>query len=166
MEGTGNAAARDRPADNVASRCNVYLLDLLKSPCFNCHLPPSWSEFRYVEVRNCCQIYGIEERRRRNMREIWWWVTGRSFAENMFFPVGWPRVLNTCEQGKINTVVCNRDKIMFAVLTADSLVIWYCKARNLGQESAFIQYSLRQYCCNVAMLLQYCWNDLYCTGFS
>lgn len=23
---------------------------------------------------------------------------------------------------------------MFAVLTADSLVIWYCKARNLGQE--------------------------------
>ncbi|KAG5322043.1 RIC1 factor, partial [Acromyrmex heyeri] len=45
----------------------------------------------------------------------------------MFFPVGWPRVLNTCEQGKINAVVCNRDKIMFAVLTADSLVIWYCK---------------------------------------
>lgn len=105
------------------------------------------------------------------MRKIWWWVTGRFFAENMFFPVGWPRVLNTCEQGKINAVVCNRDKIMFAVLTADSLVIWYCKARNLSQESASpIRYrslhGLHQYCCNVATLLQYCWNDLYCIGFS
>jgi hypothetical protein len=52
----------------------------------------------------------------------------------MFFPVGWPRVLNSSEPNKINAVVCNRDKILFAVLTTDALTIWYCKACNLGYE--------------------------------
>lgn len=47
----------------------------------------------------------------------------------MFFPIGWPRVLNTTEPEKITAVVCNRDKILFAVLTTDALTIWYCKAR-------------------------------------
>ncbi|XP_072747704.1 guanine nucleotide exchange factor subunit Rich isoform X1 [Anoplolepis gracilipes] len=45
----------------------------------------------------------------------------------MFFPVGWPRVLNSSEPSEINAVVCNRDKILFAVLTKDALTIWYCK---------------------------------------
>ncbi|CAK9803891.1 Guanine nucleotide exchange factor subunit Rich [Anthophora plagiata] len=45
----------------------------------------------------------------------------------MFFPIGWPRVLNTVEPEKITAVVCNRDKILFAVLTTDALTIWYCK---------------------------------------
>ncbi|XP_050445282.1 guanine nucleotide exchange factor subunit Rich isoform X3 [Cataglyphis hispanica] len=45
----------------------------------------------------------------------------------MFFPVGWPRVLNSNEPSEINAVVCNRDKILFAVLTTDALTIWYCK---------------------------------------
>ncbi|XP_068967131.1 guanine nucleotide exchange factor subunit Rich [Bombus flavifrons] len=45
----------------------------------------------------------------------------------MFFPIGWPRVLNTTEPEKITAVVCNRDKILFAVLTTDTLTIWYCK---------------------------------------
>ncbi|EFN72501.1 Protein RIC1-like protein [Camponotus floridanus] len=45
----------------------------------------------------------------------------------MFFPVGWPRVLNSSEPSEINAVVCNRDKILFAVLTTNALTIWYCK---------------------------------------
>lgn len=45
----------------------------------------------------------------------------------MFFPIGWPRVLNTIDPEKITAVVCNRDKILFAVLTTDTLTIWYCK---------------------------------------
>lgn len=55
----------------------------------------------------------------------------------MFFPVGWPRVLNSSEPSEINAVVCNRDKILFAVLTTDALTIWYCKARILGQNESF-----------------------------
>lgn len=63
----------------------------------------------------------------------------------MFFPVGWPRVLNSSESNKINAVVCNRDKILFAVLTADALTIWYCKARNLDQkEFIIIQFIILQ----------------------
>ncbi|XP_012281300.1 guanine nucleotide exchange factor subunit Rich [Orussus abietinus] len=45
----------------------------------------------------------------------------------MFFPIGWPRVLNSTEPEKIRAVVCNRDKILFAILTTDALAIWYCK---------------------------------------
>ncbi|XP_017891417.1 guanine nucleotide exchange factor subunit Rich isoform X3 [Ceratina calcarata] len=45
----------------------------------------------------------------------------------MFFPIGWPRVLNTAEPENVTAVVCNRDKILFAVLTTDTLTIWYCK---------------------------------------
>ncbi|XP_067001739.2 guanine nucleotide exchange factor subunit Rich [Anabrus simplex] len=47
----------------------------------------------------------------------------------MYFPIGWPRELNipqaySCD---IRQVVCNRDKILFAILTDDSLSIWFCK---------------------------------------
>lgn len=47
----------------------------------------------------------------------------------MYFPIGWPKVLhlnnpNICS---IRQLVCNRDKILFAVLTDDSLLIYYCK---------------------------------------
>lgn len=98
--------------------------------------PPSWPESRYVEVRECLLVKRAAPWRRRRRRHEgdlrWCWPDAR--AEIMFFPVGWPRVLNTCERGKISAVVCNRDKIMFAVLTADALVIWYCKARNSGRE--------------------------------
>ncbi|XP_046425934.1 guanine nucleotide exchange factor subunit Rich [Neodiprion fabricii] len=45
----------------------------------------------------------------------------------MFFPIGWPRVLNIPETEKIRAVVCNRDKILFAILTDDVVAIWYCK---------------------------------------
>ncbi|XP_031831561.1 guanine nucleotide exchange factor subunit Rich [Nomia melanderi] len=45
----------------------------------------------------------------------------------MFFPIGWPRVLNTTDPEKITAIVCNRDKILFSVLTTDSLTIWNCK---------------------------------------
>ncbi|XP_015171463.1 PREDICTED: guanine nucleotide exchange factor subunit Rich isoform X2 [Polistes dominula] len=45
----------------------------------------------------------------------------------MFFPIGWPRVLNCTEPDKIKAIVCNRDKILFAILTTDFLTIWYCK---------------------------------------
>ncbi|KAJ8679952.1 hypothetical protein QAD02_015739 [Eretmocerus hayati] len=45
----------------------------------------------------------------------------------MFFPVGWPRVLKLTEPDKIRAIVCNRDKILFGVLTHDALGIWCCK---------------------------------------
>lgn len=47
----------------------------------------------------------------------------------MYFPVGWPKVLSVPELGDsiIKQVICNRDKILFAILTDDSLSIWFCK---------------------------------------
>lgn len=47
----------------------------------------------------------------------------------MYFPVGWPKVLNISNtlNCSIRQLVCNRDKILFAVLTDDSLLIYYCK---------------------------------------
>ena len=49
----------------------------------------------------------------------------------MFFPIGWPRILNATEPDNIRAVVCNRDKILFAILTDDALAIWYCKVKKL-----------------------------------
>ncbi|XP_011308460.1 guanine nucleotide exchange factor subunit Rich [Fopius arisanus] len=45
----------------------------------------------------------------------------------MFFPIGWPRVLNTSCTSSIIAITCNRDKILFAIVTRSSLAIWYCK---------------------------------------
>ncbi|KAJ9595098.1 hypothetical protein L9F63_013624, partial [Diploptera punctata] len=44
----------------------------------------------------------------------------------MYFPVGWPKVLQIPQLGhsSIRQVVCNRDKILFAILTDDCLSIW------------------------------------------
>ncbi|XP_026289117.1 guanine nucleotide exchange factor subunit Rich isoform X1 [Frankliniella occidentalis] len=47
----------------------------------------------------------------------------------MYFPIGWPRVLSFPQHGQcsIRQVICNRDKILFAILTDDTLSIWFCK---------------------------------------
>ena len=60
----------------------------------------------------------------------------------MYFPVGWPRVLKlppcdgiTC-QAELKQVVCNRDKILTAIITSNALQIWY--VRDLGMECFLI----------------------------
>ena len=57
----------------------------------------------------------------------------------MYFPLGWPRVLrlppsssssiagDSEEDVELKQVVCNRDKILTAILTGNSLQIWYVK---------------------------------------
>ncbi|KAK9497227.1 hypothetical protein O3M35_004585 [Rhynocoris fuscipes] len=47
----------------------------------------------------------------------------------MYFPIGWPKVLKiqNSKNCSIRQLVCNRDKILFAVLTDDTLLIYYCK---------------------------------------
>jgi hypothetical protein len=54
----------------------------------------------------------------------------------MYYPVGWPRILRlppaastagSIDEQEIRQVVCNRDKILTAVLTEDALQIWYIK---------------------------------------
>lgn len=51
----------------------------------------------------------------------------------MYFPIGWPKVLNTPELGQnsIKQITSNRDRILFAILTDDSLSIWFCKVNEL-----------------------------------
>lgn len=48
----------------------------------------------------------------------------------MYFAIGWPKILNIPELGDnsiIKQVICNRDKTLFAILTDDTLSVWYCK---------------------------------------
>lgn len=47
----------------------------------------------------------------------------------MYFPIGLPRILNVFNPNSrsIRQLVCNRDKVLFAVLTDDSLLIYLCK---------------------------------------
>lgn len=47
----------------------------------------------------------------------------------MYFPIGWPKVVKIPDlgQAKLRQIVCNRDKILFAILSDDSLAIWFCK---------------------------------------
>ena len=56
----------------------------------------------------------------------------------MYFPVGWPRVLKlppcdgvTC-QAELKQVVCNRDKILTAIITSNALQIWYFSDFGMG----------------------------------
>lgn len=50
----------------------------------------------------------------------------------MYFPIGWPKVVNIPHlgQAKLRQIVCNRDKILFAILSDDSLAIWFCKVSS------------------------------------
>lgn len=47
----------------------------------------------------------------------------------MYFPIGWPKILRTPELSDENIiqVVCNRDKILFVVLTDDTISVWFTK---------------------------------------
>ncbi|XP_049537457.1 guanine nucleotide exchange factor subunit Rich [Anopheles darlingi] len=45
----------------------------------------------------------------------------------MYFSIGWPRVLNNGPHGNIRKVVCDRVKILFAVLADNAIAIWYSK---------------------------------------
>ncbi|KAK5648957.1 hypothetical protein RI129_003849 [Pyrocoelia pectoralis] len=47
----------------------------------------------------------------------------------MYFPVGWPKVLNVPQLGQteIKHITSNRDRILFAILTDDALALWFCK---------------------------------------
>lgn len=47
----------------------------------------------------------------------------------MYFPIGWPKVLKKLEVNKrlIKQIVSNRDKVLFASLTDDCLMVWFCK---------------------------------------
>uniref|UniRef100_T1J6Q4 CNH domain-containing protein n=1 Tax=Strigamia maritima TaxID=126957 RepID=T1J6Q4_STRMM len=47
----------------------------------------------------------------------------------MYFPIGWPKYLTIPQdkQTKIKHIACHRDKIIFAVITEDSVAIWFSK---------------------------------------
>uniref|UniRef100_A0A182XH97 Protein RIC1 homolog n=1 Tax=Anopheles quadriannulatus TaxID=34691 RepID=A0A182XH97_ANOQN len=50
----------------------------------------------------------------------------------MYFSIGWPRVLNSGPHRSIRKVVCDRVKILFAVLAEDAIAIWYSKVQVQG----------------------------------
>ncbi|CAH2089341.1 unnamed protein product [Euphydryas editha] len=47
----------------------------------------------------------------------------------MYFPIGWPKVLKNLgsDTQLIRQIVSNRDKVLFAALTDECLVVWFCK---------------------------------------
>lgn len=56
----------------------------------------------------------------------------------MYFPIGWPKVLKNLgtDIQLVKQIVSNRDKILFASLSDEFLVIWFCKVcflRNINK---------------------------------
>lgn len=47
----------------------------------------------------------------------------------MYFAIGWPKILDTLSFGDqiIRKICCDRVKILTAILTDDTLAIWYTK---------------------------------------
>ena len=51
----------------------------------------------------------------------------------MYYPKGWARLLRLPQQDSVENpqeiqhVICNRDKILTAIVTSDSVLIWYVK---------------------------------------
>lgn len=58
-------------------------------------------------------------------------VVLKSAGTTMYFPIGWPKVIKIPEsgQGVLKQIKCNRDRILVAILTEDSLAVWFCKVR-------------------------------------
>lgn len=54
----------------------------------------------------------------------------------MYFPIGWPKVLKLPELGQttIKQITSNRDRILFAILTDDSVALWFCKVTRMYLE--------------------------------
>lgn len=53
----------------------------------------------------------------------------KCYNTKMYFPIGWPKVLKNLETDNqiIKQIVSNRDKILFAALSDNCLMVWYCK---------------------------------------
>ena len=46
----------------------------------------------------------------------------------MYFPIGWPKCLHLDENdAKLLYVASNLERLLFAILTEDSICLWYCK---------------------------------------
>lgn len=47
--------------------------------------------------------------------------------ENMYYPIGWPKIIDVVglNDATIRQICCDRVKILFAILTDDSLAIYY-----------------------------------------
>lgn len=47
----------------------------------------------------------------------------------MYFPIGWPKIIKIpdLEHFNLKQVTCNRDRLLFSVITEDSITIWHCK---------------------------------------
>ena len=61
----------------------------------------------------------------------------------MYFPIGWPKYFKEVQKD-INTlqyVISNCDRMLFAVLSEDTLSIWYCKVNK----SIFVNFTAVRY---------------------
>lgn len=47
----------------------------------------------------------------------------------MYFPIGWPKILDTLnlKNSVICKISCDRVKILLAIITDDTIAIWYTK---------------------------------------
>lgn len=59
----------------------------------------------------------------------------------MYFPIGWPKILDTQSLGDqiIRKICCDRVKILFTVLTDDSISIWFTKVSFAQQKKKLIR---------------------------
>lgn len=50
----------------------------------------------------------------------------------MYFPLGWPKHLKNLQKGSrpLQYVISSCDRMLFAIITEDTLSIWYSKVRK------------------------------------
>lgn len=77
--------------------------------------------------------------------------------KDMYFPIGWPKYLNLKQDGNdhLTYITCNRYRMLFAVLTQNSISIWHCKV------SILIEKFILSYC--IFILFFYCLFSKHCS---
>ena len=64
---------------------------------------------------------------------VLWGVVLAQKTPKMYFPIGWPKVLDPrIDNGEeqYRRILCNRDRILFAILSDSQITIWFSKVNN------------------------------------
>lgn len=72
---------------------------------------------------------------------IKWYHGVRGGERTMYYPLGLPRRLRVpggAAHGQVKAIVCNRDRVLFAVLTEKSIWIWFSRVSGMITSSLFL----------------------------
>ena len=90
----------------------------------------SWNNVYWPDVNVFRMYYCIGWPRVSSWNNVYWPDIN---VFRMYYCIGWPRVARLPQEnpGSPVRVSCNRDRILVAVLTTDSVIIWYNKVSTI-----------------------------------